>query len=113
MKINLFVLFCFNLLASVSYSSEPEVTITTKSSYNGFGIVAGKVISKDQGAVGVSLENGGIRYSTIADPAGSWAIVFRHSTINFTVRAWSFNREKDLTEIAETLPIPTSGQKTR
>ena len=84
------------LATCFAFAGEPQVTITTKSTYNGYATVGGRVISATREPVGVSVDNGGIRYSTLADPSGSWAIVFRHASVNFTVRAWTLNRNEEI-----------------
>jgi len=94
------------LLAGAVYANEPQVVITTKTSLNGYGTVAGRVTSDAKGLIGVSLDNGGVRYSTVADPSGTWAIVFRHAATNFTVRAWSVDNPTVETTAEDRLDIP-------
>jgi hypothetical protein len=89
----------------VAHAAEPEIVITTKNAYNGFGTVAGRVVSDGKEAIGVSLDNGGIRYSTIADPSGTWAIVFRHVAVNFVVKAWKMGEPGRTASAEDKLPL--------
>jgi hypothetical protein len=81
-------------LASIYFSiiataDVPNVVITTLTSANGHGTVAGHLESKPQGSVGVSVRNGNVIYSTIADSDGRWGIVIRHLSTQVTVSSWS------------------------
>jgi len=67
--------------------------------------VGGQVTGSVQGPIGVSVEDGGIRYSTIADPSGTWALVFRHTAVDFTVSAWLLDKPSVVSRHEESLPI--------
>ena len=56
--------------------------------------------------VGVTVEIGGAKFSTVSDPSGGWANVFRHLAINFNVTAWNFEDSSiKIVEVSETLPF--------
>lgn len=99
----------FFLVLVVSFSasaSDPEIVLTHKNSYNGYAFVAGKVVSKMKGPVGVTVEIGGAKFSTVSDPSGNWALVFRHISINFNVTAWNFEDSFiRVAEVSGTLPF--------
>ncbi len=82
-----FVLSSF-LLSTFVLGQGPLILITKKSSDKGIATVAGRVQSDTPGMIGVSVDNAGVRYSTIADPQGMWAITFRPTVLDFEVRAW-------------------------
>lgn len=90
-----------HVLASVP----PDVVITESSSYGGYGTIAGKLTSKPSSSVGVSVENGNIRYSTVTDEEGKWAIVIRHRSSKVQAYSWDLNIPADRsTEQALSLP---------
>lgn len=93
-------------LSASALGSEPEIIITQKNSYNGYAFVAGRVTSKEKTPIGVTVEIGGTKFSTVSDPTGNWAVVFRHLAINFSVTAWNFEKPSDrIVELKEALPI--------
>lgn len=99
----LFFLLATSLTAS---ASEPEIVLTQKNSYNGYAFVAGKVVSKIKGPVGITIEIAGVKFSTISDPSGNWGIVFRHIAVNFNVIAWNFEDSSlRVAELSENLPM--------
>lgn len=100
------VLFLLITVSFTAWGSGPEIILTNKNSYNGYAFVAGKVISKIKGPVGITVEIGGMKFSTISDPAGNWGIVFRHIAINFNVTAWNFEDDSlRVAELSDNLPI--------
>ena len=80
--------FIYGLLLWATLLKAENAVIEYKESYNGFGTVAGKIISeKAEGPFVVTVENAGKAYSTITDSNGKWAIVFRHRSTKFDVTA--------------------------
>lgn len=99
-------LFILVAMSFTALASEPEIVLTHKNSYNGYAFVAGKIVSKMKGPVGVTVEIGSAKFSTVSDPAGNWGIVFRHIAVNFNVIAWNFEDSSvRVAELSENLPI--------
>jgi len=95
------------LSCTAGLAVEPQIVMTYKNSTGGFGTVAGKVIGAATTAIGITVQNGALKYSTVADPSGSWGIVFRHLATNFTVTAWDSASPNDvLAERQEALSGP-------
>lgn len=83
----LFCLLCWGTLLRAE-----NIVLDYKESVNGFGTVAGKVLSETKEApFVVTVESGGIAYSTLTDSKGRWGIVFRHLSTQFTVTAKSLS----------------------
>jgi len=78
-----------------AWASVPDVVITTLSSYNGHATVAGRLVSKPEAPVGISVRNGNLMYSTLTDGEGRWGIVIRHQAVNVTVQSWSLLNPAD------------------
>lgn len=90
-------LFTISLVAvaSLSFAGVPDVVITTLSSANGYATVAGRLTSKPQTPVGITVRNGNLMYSTTSDPEGRWGIVIKHQSTQVTVTSWSFTNSED------------------
>lgn len=84
-------IFYCALLASaqIALADVPEVIITTLSSSGGHATVAGRLASKPERPVGISVRNGNLMYSTLTDAEGRWGIVIRHLAVNVSVESWS------------------------
>lgn len=80
------------LVAGVSlnaFANVPDVEITTLMSANSHATIAGRLKSKPQGPVGISVRNGNVMYSTVTDLEGRWGIVVRHLSVDVFVTSWS------------------------
>src|SRR5262245_55196468 len=86
------------------FAEEPQIVITFKNSANGYGTVAGRVVSSKGKPVGITVQNGGLKFSSISDLDGSWGLVFPHRAVNFTVTAWELgNHSEILAKTSESL----------
>lgn len=92
------------LLSSLANAMVPDVVITTLISTNGHATVAGRLTSKPQAPVGISVRNGNLMYSTLTDGEGRWGIVIRHQSIQVEVTSWSLaNAEERGREVTANL----------
>lgn len=101
------------MFASLSaFASEPDIVLTHKNSYNGYAFVAGKVTSKEKLPIGITVEIGGAKFSTVSDPTGNWALTFRHLAVNFSVTAWRFDAPFErVAELTESIAFAQTVQK--
>ena len=83
------------LVSTTLVAAVPDVVITTLSSSNGHGTVAGRLELKPSGPVGISVRNGNLMYSTITDGDGRWGIVIRHLSTQVTATSWSLTNSSD------------------
>ena len=68
--------------------AKPEVTIDFVRVTSGLGIVAGTAKGDTQDPVYVTVDNGGLHYSTLADKTGKWALTFRYFSTTVIADAW-------------------------
>ena len=99
----------FLLLSGIALADVPDVVITTLSSANSYATVAGRLVTKPESPVGVSVRNGNLVYSTLTDSEGLWGIVIRHISNQVSVSSWNLTngaeRGKEITlEIKAALP---------
>ncbi len=84
-----FFIFVGTLVLSTNSHGVPDPVITGTDSYQGYGTIAGKLKTPPEGnAVGISVRNGGVTYSTVTDKQGYWAIVIRHLSTTVEVQSW-------------------------
>ena len=86
-------LFLFGALAAQAQVPEPVITVGEV--WGRLAVVAGRLSSKPQRPVGISVLNGNIISSTLTDDEGRWSIVIRHLSQTVSVSAW------DLTDPSE------------
>lgn len=91
------------LMCASAFAEEPQIIITYKNSSGGMGSVAGKVVSSTGKPVGITVQNGGLKFSGVSAPEGSWGVVFPHRAVQFTVSAWNLTSRDTLAEIADSL----------
>lgn len=70
----------------------PELVLKYKNSYGGYATFAGKLGTKPAEPIGVTVDNAGLKFSTITDKEGNWAITFRQHAVTSDITAWSFSR---------------------
>ena len=77
---------------------EPQITLSYQNSHNFYATVAGQVIARKATPFLVSVENAGLKYTTITDESGHFGIVFRHLAVHYNVSAKNIakSQEKDL-----------------
>lgn len=85
----------FSTLAFPVFADVPDTIITHMSSASGHATIAGKLVSKPDVPVGISIRNGSIAYSTVTDPEGRWGIVIRHQAVTVTVTSWSLQNSSE------------------
>ena len=89
-----------NLLAIIffgplCFGSVPEPIITTAHSSGSFAVVAGILSGKTDRAVGISVQNGNLMYSTLTDAQGRWGIVIRHLSTSLGVTSWDLQNPSE------------------
>ena len=75
----------------------PDVVLDYKNSYNGYGTFAGHLSEKPSVSLGLTVNNGGIKFSTITDKDGNWAISFRQRVITSDITVWSLSNSDSST----------------
>lgn len=98
------LILALNFISVMALSQVPEPVITDMSSAHSHATIAGRLNSKPTTPVGVSVQNGGIMYSTITDLEGRWAIVIRHRSVNVGVASWNLADAQDRFELQTVLP---------
>lgn len=83
------------MLVGICFAQVPDPTITTMISLNGYATIAGRLVAKADGPVGISVRNGNLMYSTLTDAEGRWGIVIRHAAVNVTVQSWDMKNPID------------------
>jgi hypothetical protein len=102
-------LILIGLFASLICEAAPTITITSKDSYNGFATLSGKITGAGEEPLRISVKCGRTTYTTIPDSNGNWAIVFRHTDVNFSVHGWRLSNPNDpLWEKKLSLPVEDS-----
>lgn len=99
------LLLVLMLSALPAFSAVPDPIVTSKDSYNGYATVSGRLASKPDHPVGISVQNGNTMSSTITDPDGRWSIVFRHLSTQFSVASWELGSPSDRATIDSELPV--------
>ena len=89
-------LFLSSLIATCAMAAAPDVVLDFKNAYNGYGTFAGHLASKPVSPVAVSVSNGGLKYSTVVDKDGNWAITFRLLTVQSDISAWELSNPADV-----------------
>ena len=94
--------FVIPLLMTVglsTFAAVPEPVLDYKNSYNGYGTFAGRLSAKPAEALGITVDNGGIKFSTITDKQGNWAITFRQRVIYSDITAWSLSGSNETSSV--------------
>lgn len=91
-------LFFTVILTASTFAAVPDVVLDFKNSYNGYGTFAGHLTSTPTAPVGITVDNGGLKFSTIADKDGNWAISFRQRVVMSDITAWSFSNANDASD---------------
>jgi len=97
----MFKTLIITLLFSTTYSfgSTEEVIITHADTYNGYATIAGHLKTIPDRALGITVTNGGIKSSTITAKDGSWSIVIRQRSYNFSVESWELASPEERSNI--------------
>ncbi len=84
------------MVATLSFAGIPEPVVTYSSVYQGYATIAGKLATTPVGPVGISVENGGLKYATVSDSQGRWGIVIRYLGTTFSVNSFSLVQPSDV-----------------
>jgi len=88
MKLPLLAFILF--FTAVLIADVPEPVLTVGEVYGRLAVVAGKLSTPPERAVGISVLNGNLISSTVTDPEGRWSIVIRHLANEVSVSSWDF-----------------------
>ena len=91
-------IFLVLLIGSSVFATIPEAVITHTNAYNGYATIAGRLTSKPEAPVGVTIQNGGIAYSTVTDNEGRWAIVIGHRSITVDAQSYNLSNGKEVSK---------------
>jgi hypothetical protein len=72
-------------ISTAATAEVPEAKVEYTNVYQSHATMAGKLTSRPVEPVGVTVENGGLKYSTITDGDGAWGLVFKYRSSNYTV----------------------------
>ena len=87
------------LLGGLSaFADVPQARVEFASAYKGYATIGGTLESAPAKSVGVSILNGGLKYSTITDSEGKWSIVIKHRGVDYSVETFALmnTRERSL-----------------
>lgn len=79
------------LMAAHAFAHPPEPVVTTANANGTYGIVAGRLSTKPDRPVGVSVQNGNLMTSTITDPEGRWGLVIRVLSSGLKVQSFDLS----------------------
>ena len=81
------------LFSKVGYGA-PECTIEfAQVSSTGLGVVSGKAKGDNPGPVYITVNNAGLKYTTLADPKGNWTVTYRYYSKTVEAEAWQPDSE--------------------
>ena len=84
--------FAFAMIVSTTALSEtPEPKVEFADVYQTHATVAGRLASKPVTPVGVTIENGGVKYSTLTDADGNWGVVFKYRSPRYYVSSFDLS----------------------
>lgn len=89
------VLIAFLSATSQAFADVPEPVVTHASSYQGHATIAGRLSSNPDAVTGITVENGGLKYSTITDAEGNWSVVIRHRSVSYSVKSFDLKGSGD------------------
>lgn len=90
------LLISLSLLGVTAFSAPIPAPVVTTANGNGtFGIVAGRLASKPESPVGVSVQNGNLISSTVTDAEGRWGVVIRVLSSALVVNSFDLNRPSE------------------
>ena len=84
----LMALFVFFLGLAESAKANPSCTIEFASVTDRLGVVSGTAQASSDKPVFVTIENGGLSYTTIVDTKGNWAKTFRYFSSSLSAFVW-------------------------
>ncbi len=82
--------------SSLALGGVPQAVVTFTDTYEGYATVAGKLSETPRQPVGVTVENGNLKYSTITDRSGNWSVVFRQRAMSYRTSAFSLQNEREI-----------------
>jgi hypothetical protein len=74
--------------SAVALAEIPKPIVEFVDVYQTHATVAGRLNSKPTAPMGVTVENGGVKYSTLTDADGYWGIVFKYRSPRYLVRVF-------------------------
>ena len=87
-------LFSFSALADV-----PQPVVEFASAVGGYATISGRLDSTSRDPIGVTVEMGGLKYTTISDPNGKWSVVVKYRSTNYTVNSFNLMNSNERSEI--------------
>ncbi|NBX76916.1 MAG: hypothetical protein EBQ92_10215 [Proteobacteria bacterium] len=93
------LLACLFFVGAICFGSTPEPVITTAHSSGSFAVVAGVLSGKTDRAVGISVQNGNLMYSTLTDSQGRWGITIRHLSTSLAVTSWDLQNPSEKSRV--------------
>lgn len=79
------------ITSSIALAEIPIPKVEFTDVYQTHATVAGRLTSLPTSPVGITIENGGIKYSTLTDAEGRWGIVFKYRSARYSVSAFELN----------------------
>ena len=84
-------LFCAALFSTSVFATVPDVVIDFQVGFSGYETVGGHLASPPASPVGITIAGGGVKFSTLTDRDGNWAITLRQFGLQAEVTAWDFS----------------------
>ncbi len=83
-----FAIFTMMSMSAAAFAELPEAKVDYGNVYQSHATLAGRLTSKPTEPLGVTIENGGLKYSTITDADGNWGLVFKYRSGNYTINTF-------------------------
>lgn len=87
----LFYCMCLSFVSHVAMAEIPTPRVLRTDTYNGYATIGGDLTSDIDAPIGISISNGGFKYSTLTDSEGKWSIVFRHRAVSYQVEGFNLS----------------------
>jgi len=95
LKLTRIIVLSFAILfAAVSFGAEPLCTIDFVRVTDSLGVVSGR--AGGNAPVYITVDNGGLKYTTLADPDGNWTTTFRYFGTQVRAECWKSGASSSL-----------------
>ncbi len=89
------LVFAIGFMSMSAFADVPTPRVDYASAYNGYATISGGLEQQTAAPVGVTVQMGGLKYSTITDQDGKWSLVIRHTSVNYSVTSFNLVSAND------------------
>ena len=84
----IFIVLTFLSFSAAAFAELPDAKVEYGNVYQSHATLAGRLTIRPAEPLGVTIENGGLKYSTITDAEGNWGLVFKYRSGNYTINTF-------------------------